>query len=96
MSSTEDAMVTVDFARAFRRHVDCPRADVPGRTVGDALAAYFAAAPMVRSYVLDDQGAVRKHVVVFVNSEQLGDRTTLSDMVGDGDIIHIFQALSGG
>jgi hypothetical protein len=89
MSFTEAAMVTVDFARAFRRHVDCPRADVPGRTVRDALAAYFTGAPMVRSYVLDDQGAVRKHVVVFVNP-------LLSDPVRDGDVIHIFQALSGG
>ena len=89
-------MVTIDFARAFRRHVDCPRAQVTASSVRDALVAYFGEQPRVRSYVLDDQGAIRKHVVVFVNDTQLRDRTDLSDPVQPGDTIHIFQALSGG
>ena len=89
-------MVTVDFARAFRRHVDCPRADVSATSVREALHTYFGDQPRVRSYVLDDQGAIRKHVVVFVNDTQLRDRTDLSDPVKPGDTIHVFQALSGG
>lgn len=32
-----------------------------------------------RPYVLDDQGAVRRHMVVFVNGRQITDRTRLSD-----------------
>ena len=89
-------MVTVDFARAFRRHVDCPRAEVTAASVGEALHTYFGDQPHVRSYVLDDQGAIRKHVVVFVNDAQLRDRTDLSDPVQPGDTIQVFQALSGG
>ena len=89
-------MVTVSFAKAFRRHVHCPDAEVDASTVGEALVAYFVQYPLVRSYVLDDQGAVRKHVVVFVGDTQLVDRTALTDPVGPGDTIHIFQALSGG
>ena len=89
-------MVTVDFARAFRRHVACPRADVRGTTVREALDAYFAEQPGVRSYVCDDQGAVRKHVALFVNDTQLRDRVAQSDQLRDGDVIHVFQALSGG
>ncbi|HLB35267.1 MAG TPA: hypothetical protein VJL31_01715 [Gemmatimonadales bacterium] len=32
-----------------------------------------------RPYVLDDQGAVRRHMVVFVNGRQITHRTRLSD-----------------
>lgn len=89
-------MVRVAFAKAFRRHVDCPDGEVSGSSVGDALASYFRDHPAVRSYVLDDAGAVRKHVAVFVNADLIGDRTNLTDAVADGDRIHVFQALSGG
>lgn len=89
-------MARIVFAKAFRRHVDCPDADVAGATVGDALAEYFRHHPVVRGYVLDDGGAVRQHVAVFVNDDLITDRTRLADPVGDGDRIHVFQALSGG
>jgi sulfur carrier protein ThiS len=89
-------VVEVVFARAFRRHVDCPDAKVIGATVGDALGSYFAERPDVRSYVLDETGALRKHVAVFLNDELVDDRDTLCDAVFDGDVIQVFQALSGG
>ncbi len=89
-------MVEVAFAKAFRRHVDCPPTSVSGETVGDALAAYFDRHPQVRGYVLDDAGAVRRHVAVFVNDDVITDRTSLADAVATGDRIHVFQALSGG
>ena len=89
-------MVDVTFARAFRRHVDCPDATVAGSTVRAALEEYFAAHPMVRSYVLDDSGAVRKHIAVFHNDNLITDRSTLADAVASGDRLDLFQALSGG
>ena len=67
-------MVAVNFAKAFRRHVECPDADVGGSTVGEVLDAYFADRPAARSYVLDEAGAVRPHVAVFHNSDQISDR----------------------
>lgn len=89
-------MIKVAFAKAFRRHVDCPDDDVDGATVGAVLANYFDLHPQVRGYVLDDAGAVRKHVAVFVNDDLIADRAQLTDAVGDGDRVHVFQALSGG
>ena len=88
--------VEVVFAKAFRRHVDCPAAWVAGATVGDALHAYFGEHPAVRSYVLDEAGAVRRHVAVFVNDDLIADRSTLADPLATGDRVHVFQALSGG
>ena len=78
------------------RHVDTPGGVFEGSTVGEALAGYFEAHPAVRGYVLDDQGAVRHHVVVFVNGRPVSDRDGLSDEVAGDDTIFVFQSLSGG
>jgi len=69
---------------------------VEGATVGAALAAVFASRPALRGYVLDDQGVLRRHVAVYVNGRVVNDRIGLSDPVGPGDEIYVFQALSGG
>jgi sulfur-carrier protein len=89
-------MPTVSFTRALERFLEAPSAEVEGCTVGDALAAVFATRPALRGYVLDDQGALRRHVAVYVNGRLLSDRVRLSDPVGTRDEIHVFQALSGG
>jgi molybdopterin synthase sulfur carrier subunit len=89
-------VVDVEFARAFRRHVECPAARVGGATVRAVLDAYFELHPQVRGYVVDEAGAVRRHVAVFRNADLITDRAGLSDPVADGDRLHVFQALSGG
>jgi sulfur-carrier protein len=89
-------MPTVAFTRALERFLEAPSAEVDGCTVGEALAAVFVSRPALRGYVLDDQGALRRHVAVYVNGRLVGDRVRLSDPVGAGDEIYVFQALSGG
>lgn len=89
-------MAAVKFAKAFHRHTICPDATVPGATVREVLDAYFALYPSARGYALDEHGAVRKHVTVFVDGEQVADRTGLADPVSDQATIHLVQALSGG
>ena len=46
-------MPRVTFTANLRRLVDCPSADVPGGTVGEALAAVFARSPTLRGYIVD-------------------------------------------
>jgi len=89
-------MPTVSFTSALERFVSAPTVEVEGATIGEALAAVFAAQPALKGYVLDDQGALRRHVVVFVNGRAAADRVHLTDPVGPQDEIHVFQALSGG
>jgi hypothetical protein len=84
------------FTQNLARHVRCPEEEVAGGTVRVALDAYFARHPQVRGYVLDEHGALRPHVVVFVGSDRASDRTALSDVVPDGAEVWIMQALSGG
>ena len=89
-------MTTLSFTPSLRRHVEVPACQVRGGTVGQVLERYFQANPRVRGYVLDDQGAVHKHVVIFVNQEPIQDRRALSDPIGENDEIFVLQALSGG
>ena len=90
------AMPKVVFTPNIMRHVACPPAVVPGATVRAVLDAVFAENPRARSYVLDDQAALRRHMAVFVNGVALRDRVTLSDTVDDAAEIYVMQALSGG
>lgn len=89
-------MPTVSFTSALQRFLSAPAAEVEGGTVGDALALVFASRPALRGYVLDDQGALRRHVAVYVNGQPVKDRVRLADPVAPADEIYVFQALSGG
>ena len=87
---------TLRFTSNLARHIGCPETQVSGDTLREALDDYFRLNPRVRSYVLDDQNALRKHVAVFVNQTLITDRRGLSDTIADGDEILVMQALSGG
>ena len=84
------------FTSHLSRHVECPAETVAGTTVGEVLAAYVAVHPPVREYLLDEQGALRRHVVVFVDGRQARDRRGLSDPVAEAGEVYVMQALSGG
>jgi len=89
-------MPTVSFTSALQRFLPTPSAQVAGTRVADALAAVFSSQPKLRGYVLDDQGALRRHVAVYVNGRPVSDRVALTDAIGPHDEIFVFQALSGG
>jgi hypothetical protein len=76
------------------RHVACPPIEVEGSTARAVLDAAFIARPDLRGYVLDDQGALRQHLALFVDGAPLRDRQRLTD--GVRGALDILQALSGG
>jgi sulfur-carrier protein len=86
----------VAFTAALERHLAAPAAKVSGATVREALEEVFRGNPRLRGYVLDDQGRLRKHVVVFVDGEPVGDRDGLSDRLSPAAKVFVMQALSGG
>jgi molybdopterin synthase sulfur carrier subunit len=89
-------MPNVVFTPALQRHVPCPPASVEGATVREVLDRVFGENPRARTYVLDEQGALRKHMMVFIDGEAVQDRNALSDGVGADSQIYVMQALSGG
>ena len=89
-------MPKVAFTRNLQRHINCPEVDVPGTTVREALNNVFAANAALRGYILDDQGSLRTHMVIFIDAATLKDRQHLSDPVSEDSEVFVMQALSGG
>jgi hypothetical protein len=86
----------IAFTANLQRHTSCPEQQVPGSTLRAVLDNVFTAHPALRSYVLDDQGRVRRHVAIYLNDACIADRERLSDPIGDTDDVFVSQALSGG
>jgi len=89
-------MPHIEFTSHLKRHLDCPPTNVGGATLRESMEEVFAANPQLRTYVLDDQQAVRKHVMIFLNGQPINDRIHLSDPVTEECEIYIMQGLSGG
>jgi hypothetical protein len=89
-------MAKVFFTSNLRRHVDCAAAEAAGATVREVLATIFADHDRIGGYVLDDQGALRRHMTILVDGLRLKDREGLSDPVKATSEIWVMQALSGG
>ena len=89
-------MAKVFFTSNLRRHVDCTTMDAEGETVREVLVRVFAAQDRLGAYVLDDQGALRKHMTILVDGQRIRDLEKLSDPVGPASEIWVMQALSGG
>ncbi len=70
--------------------------DADGNTVRDVLARVFAPQDRLGTYVLDDQGGLRKHMTILVDGRRIGDLEKLSDPVTPTSEIWVMQALSGG
>ncbi len=63
-----------------------------GTTVHDLLRALEGEHPAVAGWIIDERGAIRRHINVFVNGER-GDNGTA---VGPHDRVEVLPAISGG
>jgi len=89
-------MVRVDFTPNLSRHIDCESLSVEGSNLREVIIAVCTANTQLKSYLLDDQDRLRKHVTVFIDNVQIKDRIQLSDPVSQSSSVYITQALSGG
>lgn len=90
-------MPYVKFTKSLDRFFpDLADVTVEAKTVADVVAAVDARFPGLASYIVDERGALRRHVNIFVGDELVYDRDTLSDPVKPDSRVYIFQALSGG
>ncbi len=90
-------MPTVKFTYALRRFFPKLK-DTPVSSSGlpELLQSIDAQYPGIRNYIVDERGALRKHVLIFIDGEQISDRSTLTDKFGENSEVYIMQALSGG
>jgi len=71
-------------------------ANVAGKTVAEVISALDQQYPGLAAYIVDEQGALRRHVNIFIGQELIQDRQQLQDPVAQDDQLYVFQALSGG
>ena len=72
---------------------DRSEVDASGTTVAEVLADLDRRYPGIRFRMIDEQDAIRRHIRVWVNRDEV---RRLDADVGESDQVIIFQALSGG
>jgi len=90
-------MPKVRFTSHLQRFFpDISEVEIEGKTVDEVLHRLEERFPGLRAYIVDQNGALRQHVNIFVSEELIHDREMLSDPVEIDSSIYILQALSGG
>ncbi len=65
-------------------------------SVGDALSELWQVHAGLRDRIVNEQGQVRQHVNIFLNSDNIRQLQSLATPLNDGDEITILPAVSGG
>jgi len=65
---------------------------ISGATVEELLRGLEHEHPAVAGWILDERGAIRRHINVFVNGERGREETA----VGASDRVEILPAITGG
>lgn len=70
--------------------------EVNAATIGDAITELQTRYPGIRERLLDETGAVRRFVNVYVNEEDIRFLQNQQTVLKDGDEISIIPAIAGG
>lgn len=70
--------------------------EVDAATIGDAISELQTRYPGIKERLLDDSGAVRRFVNVYVNEEDIRFLENQQTRLKDGDEISIIPAIAGG
>lgn len=89
-------MAQLFFTQQLARFTAVPQVDTAADRLRAGLDSAFAANPLLRGYVLDDQGHLRENVVIFIDGRRCADRIRLDDPLQPTSKVYVLQALSGG
>ena len=90
-------MATVKFTSNLKRFYPAlEEMSIDCHNVGDLLKEIDSKHPGIRDYIVDETGALRKHVNIFIGNDMIRDRSALSDSLSSSDQVYVMQALSGG
>lgn len=70
--------------------------EVTAATINDAIAELQARFPGIKERLVDETGAVRRFVNVYVNEEDIRFLQNQNTVLKDGDEISIIPAIAGG
>ena len=70
--------------------------DTQCQSIAELLDFMRQEQPDVYYCVCDETGRLRQHVNLFVNNELLLERDNFKTKLNDGDVVSVFQSVSGG
>jgi len=90
-------MPVIKFTSNLKRfYPDLESFSVDGDTVASILDKVNERHSGIKDYIVDESGALRKHVNIFIGNDLVKDRKELKDQLSSSDEVYIMQALSGG
>ena len=89
-------MAQVHFTAHLRAVVTKTPVEAEAPDVRGALHGVFETFPQLQGYVLDERGALRRHVCIFVDGERLANDRALDAPLESKSEVFVMQALSGG
>lgn len=90
-------MAIIKFTYALKRfYPDLDDLEIEVRNVNELLNKIDIKYSGIKNYLVDDRGALRKHVNIFVDGELILDREKMTDTLKNESEVFIMQALSGG
>lgn len=90
-------MAIIKFTYALKRfYPTLDDIEVEAKNVNEVLAKIDTKYSGIKNYLVDDRGALRKHVNIFVDGELILDREKMTDTLNNKSEVFIMQALSGG
>ncbi len=90
-------MATVFIPSPLRRLTNgLARVEAPAATLADLIDRLDAQHPGMRNYLLDDSGALRAYVNIFVNTTEVRTLAGLQTRLKAGDEVSILPAMAGG
>ena len=75
---------------------DVELVEVQAQTIGDAISELQGLFPGIKERLVDDTGAVRRFVNVYVNEEDIRFLENQQTPLKDGDEVSIIPAIAGG
>src|SRR5258708_3538070 len=92
-----DRMVTVRLPGSLRDATGGEtKVQASGRTLDEVLADIERRHPGFRERVLDERGAIRSYVNVYIGDEDARERGGTGASVAEGDEIMVIPAMAGG
>ncbi len=92
-----ESRVTVTLPRALQEYAKGRDAvEVRGATLADVVVRLNAMFPGLAYRLLDDQGRLRRFVLVFVNDDSVAHLAPEAVVLREGDTVHILPSVAGG
>jgi molybdopterin synthase sulfur carrier subunit len=89
-------MARLIFTQQLARFTAVPQVDTGAASLRAGLDSAFAVNPLLRGYILDEQGHLRENVAIFIDGRRSVERRRLDDPLLPDSTVYILQALSGG